>query len=539
MGESDLQKTPAVAKSLFNRGGVVIETDDQELVAYLSFTPSQKTPVLKEATLRAVLKEAHIEYGIDDDAVREVCSGGRTLKRFVIARGKEAVEGKPSRLDYKFPTNPWGAVGVESEDGRINFREKGELPYVKAGDELATVIPGTDPVIGKKVTGGEIQASLQLATGIEPGARVEVVGDRYLATVDGGPRLDDHGRIEVVEVWVVDRDVDIHTGNIRFKGPVKIKGLVNSGFEVEAKSVECDGIEKKAIVKAQENVMVDGGILGGVVRAGGEVSARFFNSANVTAVGNIEVKLSIINSEVNSAATVKAQTVIGGTVASLLGLECVNLSSEASRATVIFGIDPIKEQQMKDLVAKKVDIEGKIALLEEELAPLYTAREEAEKIKREVQNLLAEQTALQQRRAKVPDGDASAIEFFDSRISELEKQIEPLKDRALEIKRGMSEFEGMAEKEVELKKLRGQLAALDEHQKTILSSIEEQETPPAVVVKGAVLRGTRFSGAHAQLVTRQDYRRVRFRELKSTESKEEIKPGAKPRTRWIIKPERL
>ena len=202
----------------------------------------------------------------------------------------------PRGWSTSFPTNPWGTVGAQSENGRINFREKGSLPYVKAGDEVATLIPGTDPVNGRRVTGGEIQASLQLASGIEPGARVEVAGDRYLAAVDGGPRLDEHGRIEVVEVWVIERDVDIHTGNVRFQGPVKIRGLVNSGFEVEAQSIECDGIEKNAVVKAKGNVTVDGGILGGIVRAGGEVSARFFNNASVTALGNIEVKLSIINS---------------------------------------------------------------------------------------------------------------------------------------------------------------------------------------------------------------------------------------------------
>jgi len=419
-------------RTLFSHGGILIETDASGLVAYLSFKPSGSAPTLREDALREALRQAGVVFGIDEKALSAAAGVSKELKRYVIARGKEPQAGKPPRLDYKFPIDPYARVGVKTQSGRIDFREKGGLPYVKPGDELAILIPGTDPIPGRKVTGEEIKASVEIASGVEPGARVELQGERYIAMVAGGARLDEQGRIEVTEVWIIDRDVDIHTGNIHFAGPVKIRGLVNSGFVVDAKSVFCEGVEQKALVKAETDVVVDGGILGGTVTAGGNVSARFLNNAKVTCVGDVEVKLSMINSQVNSSGKIKAQTVIGGTAASLKGLECVNLSSEASHSTVIFGIDPIKQQQIKELAEKKVSIEGQISQLKDELAPVFECREAIEKVKRKIKNMNTERSALAQRKAKLSPDDVDAREFFDGRLGELDAALENLEQERRE-----------------------------------------------------------------------------------------------------------
>jgi uncharacterized protein (DUF342 family) len=409
---------------------------------------------------------------------------------------------------------------------------------------VALLVKGTDPVPGRRITGEEIQASFELASGLEPGIGVEVQVDRYIAKIDGGPRLDDQGRIEIREVWIIEGDVDNRTGNIRFEGPVKIKGIINPGFEVEAKSVHCEGIEKHTIVKTSGDLVVDGGIIGGRVFAGGNVSARFFNCTNLTAIGDIDVKLSVINSEVNSTGRLKAQTIIGGNITILNGLECINLSSEASRATVIFGVDPIKQRQVKELVTKKVDIEGQMAKLQEELAPLLELREQQEPVKKEIENLKSEQASIRERRSRVSPDDRNAIEFFDGRLAELDGLMAGLENKLKEITKQMSALGNLSPQERELAKLGSNLEALDKHYSSLLSSLETIKASPTVAVKGTVKRGTRLSGVHAQLVLRQELRRVLFRERKMTEAEQAEKKSADSlyagrRPKWFIDKERL
>jgi uncharacterized protein (DUF342 family) len=536
--------SPTPSKTLFDRDGVQIRTDEDKLAAFLSYQPGTALPSLTVDKIKQVLKTTGIMFGLDEEAIARAAAAKGPVANLVIARGKEKREGTPPRLDYKFPVDRVGAIGKQNEAGRIDFREKGKLPYVKVGEVVALLIPGTDPVSGRRVTGEEIKASVQLASGLEPGIGVEQQGERYIAKISGAPRLDPQGRVEVTEVWTVEGDVDNRTGNLRFDGPVKIKGIINPGFEVEAKSIHCEGIEKHTIVKAHEDIIVDGGIIGGKVTAGGNISARFFNCAQVTCIGDIDVKLSIINSEVNTSGKIKAQTIIGGNVATLNGLECVNLSSEASRATVIFGVDPIKQQQVKELVTKKVDIEGQIAKLQEELAPLYELREQQNLIKKEIENLNSERVSITQRRSQVAPDDKNALEFFDGRIGELKGQIAELENKIRELNRQMVALGNFSQQEKELTKLGGSLESLDKHYSTLISALESVKVSPTVAVKGTVKRGTRLSGVHAQLVLRQEMRRVLFRERKMTDAElaerrttDSLYAGR--RVKWFIDKERL
>jgi len=535
---------PDTSKTIYNRDGLQVRTDSEKMSAFLSFNPALSKEPLTIDRIKSALKEAGIVFGIDEKALSSVAESTEVVKNKVVAQGKKPVIGTPPNLDYKFPVDLTKRIGQKSESGRINYREKGELPFVKVGDVVAILILGADPVPGRKVTGEEIQASVELATGFEPGAGVEVQGERYIAKIDGGPRLDEQGRIAVIEIWTIDRDIDNHTGNIRYAGPVRIKGVVNPGFEVEAKSVHCEGIEKNCVVKAAEDISVDGGIIGAKVMAGRNVSARFLNCATVTCIGDIEIKLSAINSEVNTSGKMRGQTIIGGTITVLNGLECLNLSSEASRSTVIFGVDPIKQRQIKELVSKKVDIEGQIAKLQEELAPLYELREQQEQLKKEIANSEAERTALIRRRAQIDEGDKNSLELFDGRIGDLDSQISERRGKISEIASQITALGSFAPKERELVKLGSNLEAMDKNYTHLLTNLDSIEVSPKVTVRGLVKRGTRLSGVHAQLVLRQELRRVIFRERKVREADRIDKKAAnqgiiRRRPKWFIDKERL
>ncbi len=527
-------RPPAPSRSLYNRDGIRIETDEGGLTAFLSYTPNPRLPALEEAKLKSALEKSGVSFGVDEEALQRISGAGDALRAVVVARGRPAVPGKPPEIDYKFATDPYALRGAKSEKDRIDYRDRGPLPFVSAGDEVAMLIPGTDPIHGRSVTGKEIRADIELAEGLKPGRNVEVQDGRYVAKIEGGPRLDDKGRIEVDENWIVDGNIDIHTGNLIYPGGVDVRGVVHAGFEVNAKSVRIRGVEKNAVVKAGEDVVIGGGILGGKVSAGGSVIARFIDNAAVTSVGDVNVKLSVINSDIRSSGVTKAQTIIGGTVMSLKGVQCVNLSSEASRATLIFGIDPITQEKIGELVHKKVDIEGQIHQKNEEMAPLLDGIDELNKKKKELSQLELEFESLGAR-IEQGGGDAEQQEMLKSRSDEIEEQIESLKERIGELEGEIASIRPeYHSQEREVAKLRKTLEELERQHEKITSQEVELKEPPKIRITGKVLAGTKLSSAHARLVVKEDMSRITFQERKrsSKELAEAQEKGPLPRY-WI------
>lgn len=506
------------ARMLYNRDGIRIQTDRRGLYAYLSFTPSGSRTVLDEGTLRGALKEAKVVFGVDERAVERFSGSTDKIDEEIVARGREPIQGEPPKLDYKFSTNPYAVVGAKSDRERVDYRERGMLPFATAGTVVAILIKGTDSTPGRTVTGNEIKATLDLASGLEPGRNVEVQGDRYIAKIAGGPRLDEHGRIEISETWTVNRDIDIHTGNIRYPGPVNIQGVVHGGFEVHAGSVKIQGVENNAIVEADLEVDVSGGILGGRVRAGGGLSARFINNANLVCSGDVDVKLSIVNSDISSSGFLSSQTIIGGTISTLKGLECVNLSSEANRATVIFGVDPIKQQRISALVRKKMEVGGLIHQKKEEIEPLLECRRKLEKNDAEATSMLAERASMEQRFAHASPDDTKTYEFCKQRLEELKQLLEKSEKTGRELEKELTALKPQyATQEREIAKLEKQLQELEEEHQQISQADEDLKVPPRVIVKGTAFAGTRVSGPRARLVLPADRARVVFRERKRTE----------------------
>lgn len=540
-GSEDRKNSKVRYHTLYSKGEIVIEADEQELFAYLTFTPSASLTKLEEQHLKSALTDAGIVFGLDVEAIRKVTGSRKTLSREVIARGIPGKYGKPPKLDYKFPVDPYQIKGAKDDSEKVDYRDRGQLPYVQKGELLAVLIPGTDPIPGTSVTGREIKATIVMASGLEPGWNVVVEDERYLAKINGGPRLDDRGRIEVAESWVIRGDIDIRTGNIDYPGNVDIKGVVNPGFEVQAKSIRVYGVENRSKLDARDEIVISGGILGGTVNAGGSLRARFINNANVNCGSNVDVQLSIVNSEINSGGKVSAQTIIGGTVTALYGIECVNLSSGANRSTVIFGIDPIKQVKVSDLVKRKVEIEGQIQQVSESIAPLVKKLDEVDKLKNEFKSFTAEFNSLRQRVAHSTNLEPETRKFFTERIEELKLTLHSheneIRGHEKEIVELRMEY---GDQERDLRQLKAVLENLDEEHHEIVSTEEVLPSMPKVIVKGNALLGTRISSSRARLVLRKDLSRVVFWERKFVDKEKAKEPDAPPkRPRFRISVERL
>lgn len=230
--------------------------------------------------LQAALAEAGVCYGIDQDAL-STCVG-HALKNpdddwIVLARGTPPDKGVPGRLEW-FVEMERQHSNVSDHDGRIDFRERPELPSVTPDQVLAHVHPSEPGQAGRDVRGMEVlpdeAPSVRLLMG--KGVRKEDAQkgpDRLLAARQGRPVAQEgrYGfwRINVLPTLVHQGDVDMASGNLTFDGDVEVRGNVTEGMRVVATgNIRVLGEVSGAVLLADGNVEVRGNVFQGHLVAG-------------------------------------------------------------------------------------------------------------------------------------------------------------------------------------------------------------------------------------------------------------------------------
>jgi len=147
-------------------------------------------------------------------------------------------------------------------------------------------------------------------------------------------------RVDIVQLYAISGDVDYSTGNIDFNGEVYVAGDVQPGFKVRATgNVRIDGMVDSANVESGKDLLISGGINGhgeSKIVSGGEMSARFIDSADVSCEGNLLVISTVVRSTIvcNGSATVIGRgSIVGGKVKAVTGISCNTAGSPAGVPT--------------------------------------------------------------------------------------------------------------------------------------------------------------------------------------------------------------
>jgi hypothetical protein len=74
---------------------------------------------------------------------------------WTIATGTDPIPDTPPQIKYHFDTDPL-KIGTLTEDGLMDWKDRGKLPQVKEGDLLAEKIPGPKGKEGMDVYGKKI-----------------------------------------------------------------------------------------------------------------------------------------------------------------------------------------------------------------------------------------------------------------------------------------------------------------------------------------------------------------------------------------------
>lgn len=173
---------------------------------------------------------------------------------FNIASGIKSTPGKDGWVEIVINMSQQEGPKV-TENGNVDYREINVINSVEKGTVIAIVHPPIPGKIGYTVTNEPLPAKQTFPVVLKLGNGVMLLGDRVVATESGRPTFEQRGmlnRISIMTKLIHDGNVDIASGNIRFKGDVEITGEVEENMVVEA---EGDITVNKTVYKARLTVL--------------------------------------------------------------------------------------------------------------------------------------------------------------------------------------------------------------------------------------------------------------------------------------------
>ncbi len=368
-----------------HNGSVIVEVSDDKMRAYMTLIPPK--PGGRDIDIDDVmeaLEEKGVVYGIKEDVIRESIEDEVYNVPILVAEGTKPQNGEDARIVYHFRTEKKIQLR-EDEKGQVNFKDLDLVENVVAGQLLATKIPATEGVPGKTVTGEILEAKPGKDVELQPGKNTELSPDgmSIIATINGQVVLS-RGKVNVEPVYEVNGDVDIKTGNIMFLGTVIVKGNVEDGFSVKAAGdIEVKGSVGKSVLDAEGDIYIKQGVMGkigGIIKSGGSIYAKFLEQVNVIADKNVLVEDGIMHCNVDASEKVvcygKRATIVGGRIRAGEVVNTKTLGSVSFTETVVeVGVDPKSRQRLFDLEKEKKEVEDELEKLKANIKTLQQQKE--------------------------------------------------------------------------------------------------------------------------------------------------------------------
>ncbi|MFW6229270.1 MAG: flagellar assembly protein A, partial [Alkalispirochaeta sp.] len=272
-----------------NDAYISCEIIDGEMKA--TVTLSQPGPGGSDPTAEAIrtsLESAGVIHGILEDTLREIEDHPRYREAIVVAEGTKPAHGEDARMIFNFKADNKKVQLQQTKEGRVDFKELNKIENVVEGQVLARKVPPKPGEPGQTVTGRLLPAKdgKDIDPPLGPNTRLSDDGRSILSEINGLVKLVG-GKVTVEKIYIVEGDVNMKEGNIRFLGTVIVKGNVDDGFSVSAAGdIEVMGSVGRGNLEAEGDIIVHQGIAGkgdAMITAGGNIWAKFIENANANA----------------------------------------------------------------------------------------------------------------------------------------------------------------------------------------------------------------------------------------------------------------
>ena len=230
------------------------------------YAPKYTVKDIKEA-----LKNQNIVFGIEEKNIEEACHKDEVIN-LLAAKGVQAIEDIPEKMEILFKDSDKLKDSADTEN-KIDYRNRFMLATVKAGEEIARVIPSKPGKDGKDIYGNDIKRKDPVRVKFKTGEGCKYENNKVIATVEGKPYFRTN-TFKVHQVYEVE-EVNLSTGNIHFVADVEVMKTVDEGMEVIAGHTVLVGknVESAKIIAASD-ITVRGNILNSTVSAGDKAISK-------------------------------------------------------------------------------------------------------------------------------------------------------------------------------------------------------------------------------------------------------------------------
>lgn len=402
------------------------EISEDRRTAYISYIHPWGGQKLDLEDVLQVLNDKKVVFGIKEARIKEILTENKDVSKQRIAGAKEPENGVDGKIEYLFDAFHKNVGPKINEEGFADFRDLDLFENVEEKASLARKTPATLGTNGTDVTGKPIKATPgkdpQLPKGKNTLASSEDP-NLLIAARAGSPKLV-HNKVIVEEVLVIE-DVDFSTGNINFNGNVVVKGIVNSGFSIEADGdITCKDTVEGADLTAGGSIFLKRGVKGlgkSRIKAGTNVLARFIERCTVDAGGSVIVDEAIIHSITSAGETVEATNskgcIFGGRINAGALVRASFLGSEMAVATIIeVGASPLTRKQLEELNDEVKQKKDELEKSSKNLAVLKSLRDRS--------SLIPDREKLYQELVVRTPQLKTEIESATERIEELQEELQ-------------------------------------------------------------------------------------------------------------------
>lgn len=511
-------------------GSIAIVVSKDKLSASIGLleTALNEPPSLQ--TVKAVLKKRGIVYGIEEDTVIEEWLAGPAHHghQLTVSKGLAPVEAVNAAVKFFFDVDFLHAAKVNS-DGTMDFRDRGTIPFVRAGTLLAEKTPCKAGTAGIDIYGSAVTVEPPQDVLFDMGHNIRFSQDnlKMYATADGRPHLNAVGTVSVYPELRIDGDVDSETGNIDFSGNIVVSGTVKEGFSVRCANLTVDQIHG-AQINITGNLNVSSGIIDSqVINVQGNIQAKYIKNSRLKAFENIIVQREIIDSQVftggecineqgsissshiNAKRGIRAGTVgIAGAAASKL-----EVGTEALMEMIIADLDERLEKNGNDIKLLKRDIQElqmEENMLHEKISNAAYVQDRSRIELREIQKHLPDMQASE---------DIEAVRDALEMVKELQlraREAEEIINDAFEQQGFIVELS--QEKQRGIDTIEHSNEAIGHKKRGMLEFSRRREPKAELTVQGTITAGTIIAGGKSRLTLEDEHKGVRIHEIPVVDS---------------------
>ena len=358
-----------------------IEISPDEMKATINLAPPTDGQMYSTEDIVELLNENEIIQGIKEDVIAQAIENHTFYEDLLVAEGKDAVPGEDGFYTYNFRTE-MPVMPKRLPDGSVDYKNMDLFETVKKDQVLATYTPPTNGVFGFNIKGKIIQPKkgkeLPMLRG--RGFILSEDGKTYTAAVSG--KIDLTGmKMEISSLYTVEGNLSLATGNVDFDGDVYITGFVPGGYTVRAGGdITIDGNVEAADLIAGGNILLRAGMQGAgisVIKAGGWVSGKFFESATINANDYISATyLLSCNVSTNDKVIVdgKKGKIIGGTIKAVKGIDVYTAGNVAQVKTVFsVGVNDETLEAYQNICKQIAKTENELAIFKKALDKFHVA----------------------------------------------------------------------------------------------------------------------------------------------------------------------